>query len=63
MATQDECDVFVELSALLLAQGEHSNADDRQDELQPLHVPMQADGELLIAGKLRVDCWVCGVSA
>jgi hypothetical protein len=36
----------------LLAQCPNGNADDRRDELQPLHVTMQADGQLLIASGL-----------
>jgi hypothetical protein len=62
VVTEHVCDVFVELSALL-AQGQDGYADDRQDAVQPLHVTMQADGQLLIQSELRVNCWVCGISA
>src|SRR5687767_1937359 len=62
VATQDECDVFVEFS-VSPAQRQDGNADDRNDELQPLHVVMQPDGQLLIDSKLSVRCWVCGISA
>jgi hypothetical protein len=55
MTTQGECDVFVELS-VLPPQCENSNADDRQDQPQPLHVMMQADRQLLIESKLSVRC-------
>jgi hypothetical protein len=42
-SSQDKCDVFVELS-VLLAQRQNRNADDREDEVQPLHVAVRAGG-------------------